>query len=101
MLQVRLDSINLNGSDIPVQTALRTFSEKGKGKRTAVMAGGGAALGGLIGGLAGGGKGAAIGLAAGGGAGAGGAALTGNKEIVLPAESAVSFELSQPLELQR
>lgn len=101
VLQVRLDSINLNGSDIPVQTALRTFSEKGKGKRTAVMAGGGAALGGLIGGLAGGGKGAAIGLAAGGGAGAGGAALTGNKEIVLPAESAVSFQLSQPLELQR
>ena len=100
VLQVRLDSINLNGSDIPVQTALRTFSEKGKGKRTAVLAGGGAALGGLIGGLAGGGKGAAIGLAAGGGAGAGGAALTGNKEIVLPAESAISFELSQPLELQ-
>ena len=101
VLQVRLDSINLNGSDIPVQTALRTFSEKGKGKRTAVIAGGGAALGGLIGGLAGGGKGAAIGLAAGGGAGAGGAALTGNKEIVLPAESALSFELSQPLELQQ
>ena len=101
VLQVRLDSINLNGSDIPVQTALRTFTEKGKGKRTAVMAGGGAALGGLIGGLAGGGKGAAIGLAAGGGAGAGGAALTGNKEIVLPSESALSFELSQPLELQR
>jgi hypothetical protein len=100
VLQVRLDSINLNGSDIPVQTALRTFSEKGKGKRTAVLAGGGAALGGLIGGLAGGGKGAAIGLAAGGGAGAGGAALTGNKEIVLPSESALSFELSQPLELQ-
>ncbi len=100
VLQVRLDSINLNGSDIPVQTALRTFSQKGKGKRTAVLAGGGAALGGLIGGLAGGGKGAAIGLAAGGGAGAGGAALTGNKEIVLPSESAISFELSQPLELQ-
>ena len=101
VLQVRLDSINLNGSDVPVQTALRTFSQKGKGKRTAVLAGGGAALGGLIGGLAGGGKGAAIGLAAGGGAGAGGAALTGNKDIVLPTESAISFELSQPLELHR
>lgn len=101
VLQVRLDSINLNGSDIPVQTALRTFSQKGKGKRTAVIAGGGAALGGLIGGLAGGGKGAAIGLAAGGGAGAGGAALTGNKDIVLPSESAISFELSQALELRR
>jgi hypothetical protein len=99
VLQVRLDSINLNGGDLPVQVALRTFSVKGKGKRTGIMAGGGAALGGLIGGLAGGGKGAAIGLAAGGGAGAGGAALTGNKDVVLPAESAVTFQLSQPLEI--
>jgi hypothetical protein len=101
VLTVRLDSINLNGADLQVQASDRTFSQKGKGKRTAVLAGGGAALGGLIGGLAGGGKGAAIGLAAGGGAGAGGAALTGNKDIVLPAESAVTFQLSQPLELSR
>jgi hypothetical protein len=101
VLQVRLDAITLNGSDLRVETALRTFSAKGKGKRTAVLAGGGAAVGGIIGALAGGGKGAAIGMAAGGGAGAGGAAFTGNKDIVLPAESAVSFELSQPLEVRR
>ena len=99
VLQLRLDSINLNGSDMPVQTALKTFSAKGKGKRTAVIAGGGAALGGIIGAIAGGGKGAAIGMAAGGGAGAGGAAFTGNKDIVLPAESAVSFEITQPLQI--
>jgi hypothetical protein len=101
VLQVRLDAINLNGSDLPVQAALQTFSAKGKGKRTAVLTGGGAAVGGIIGALAGGGKGAAIGMAAGGGAGAGGAALTGNKDIVLPAESAVAFQLSQPLELRQ
>jgi len=101
VLTLRLDSIDLNGANTPVQASVKTFSQKGKGKRTAVLAGGGAALGGLIGGLAGGGKGAAIGLAAGGGAGAGGAALTGNKEIVLPAESAVSFEFSQPLEISQ
>ena len=100
VLQVRLDSVNLNGRDLPVQAALRTFSAKGKGKRTAVITGGGAALGGIIGGLAGGGKGAAIGMLAGGGAGAGGSAFTGNKDIVLPAESAVSFQLSQPLEVR-
>jgi hypothetical protein len=99
-LQLRLDSINVNASEMRVQADPRTFSAKGKGKRTAVLAGGGAALGGLIGGLAGGGKGAAIGLAAGGGAGAGGAALTGNKDIVLPAESAVNFQLTQPLEFR-
>lgn len=101
VLQVRLDSINLKGADVPVQAAARSFAEKGKGKRTAVLTGGGAALGGIIGALAGGGKGAAIGAAAGAGAGAGGSAFTGNKEIVLPAESDLTFELSQPLELKR
>lgn len=101
VLQVRLDSVNLNGADIPVQANARSFSEKGKGKRTAVLAGGGAALGGIIGAIAGGGKGAAIGAAAGAGAGTGGAAFTGNKEIVLPAESDLSFELSQPLDIKR
>ena len=101
VLEVRLDSINVNGADLRVRASARTFTEKGKGKRTAVLAGGGAALGGLIGGLAGGGKGAAIGLAAGAGAGTGGAAFTGNKEIVLPAESALSFELLQPLEIRQ
>ena len=101
VLEVRLNSINVNGADLRAQAAARTFTEKGKGKRTAVLAGGGAVLGGLIGGLAGGGKGAAVGLAAGGGAGAGGAAFTGNKEIVLPAESALSFELLRPLEIRQ
>ena len=96
VLQVRLDSIN----DMPVQAGLRTFTAKGKGKRTAVLAGGGAALGGIIGGLAGGGKGAAIGALAGGGAGGAGAAFTGNKDIVLPAEATVTFQLTEPLELR-
>ncbi len=64
------------------------------------MAGGGTALGAIIGGIAGGGKGAAIGAVAGGGAGVGGAAFTGNKEIVLPAESALSFRLKSPLEVR-
>jgi hypothetical protein len=100
-LVVRLDSINVNGVDRRVETSAKTFAAKGKGKRTAVMTGGGAALGGLIGGLAGGGKGAAIGLAAGAGAGAGGSAFTGNKDIVLPAESALTFELTRSLEIRR
>ncbi|MGC2474151.1 MAG: hypothetical protein WA485_07440 [Candidatus Sulfotelmatobacter sp.] len=100
-LQIRLDSIEIKGANVPVQASAKSFSEKGKGKRTAVMAGGGAALGGIIGALAGGGKGAAIGAAAGAGAGTGGAAFTGNKDVVLPAESDVTFELSQPLEVRQ
>jgi hypothetical protein len=99
-LTVQLTSININGTDRAIQTSAVSQTAKGKGKRTAVMAGGGAALGALIGGLAGGGKGAAIGAVAGGGAGTGGAAFTGNKDIVLPAESALSFTLSQSLEIK-
>jgi hypothetical protein len=96
-LSLKLNSINVNGQPMTIATSSVIQTEKGKGKRTAVMAGGGAALGALIGGLAGGGKGAGIGALAGGGAGTGGAAFTGNKEIVLPAESALTFTLSQPL----
>jgi hypothetical protein len=99
-LSLQLTAVNLNGTDRAIQTSAVTQTAKGKGKRTAVMAGGGAALGALIGGLAGGGKGAAIGAVAGGGAGTGGAAFTGNKDIVLPAESALSFTLAQPLEIR-
>jgi hypothetical protein len=101
LLQLRLNSVRINGDDMPVQTATFTQTLKGKGKRTAVMAGGGAGLGALIGGLAGGGKGAVIGAAAGAGAGTAGTAFTGNKEIVLPAESAVAFTLKSPLKVRR
>ncbi len=100
LLQLTLVSVSVNGTDRAIQTSSVERTEKGKGKRTAVVAGGGAALGALIGGLAGGGKGAAIGALAGGGAGTAGAAYTGNKEIVIPAESALSFKLEQPLELK-
>ncbi len=100
-LRVTLDSVTAEGKSYPIQTSSITEAGKGKGKRTAVMAGGGAAAGAIIGALAGGGKGAAIGALAGGGAGTAGAAFTGNKDIVLPAESALSFKLEQPLEVKK
>jgi len=97
LLRIVLTSVTVKGQSIPVETSANSHSEKGKGKRSAVVIGGGAGLGALVGALAGGGKGAAIGAAAGAGAGTAGAAFTGNKEIVLPAESAVSFKLLQPI----
>jgi len=101
LLQLKLSSITVSGEQMPLQTATFTQSIKGKGKRTGIMAGGGAGLGALVGGLAGGGKGAVIGAAAGAGAGTAGSALTENKEIVLPAESALSFTLSAPLKIKK
>ncbi len=101
LLELKLDSILVNGEQLPLETATLTQTLKGKGKRTGVLVGGGAGVGALIGGLAGGGKGAAIGALAGGGAGTAGSAYTGNKEIVLPAESAVAFTLKQPLRITK
>jgi hypothetical protein len=71
--------------------------QSGKGKRTAGFIGGGAGGGALIGGLAGGGKGALIGGLIGAGAGTAGAAFTGNKDVVIPSESNVSFHLTAPV----
>lgn len=83
-----------------VHTSEYEVSVKGKGKRTATLAGGGAGLGAIIGGLAGGGKGALIGGLAGAGAGTAGAAYTGNKDVVIPSESHVTFRLTSPLTVE-
>ena len=99
-LKLALTSVTVNGQVYPVESSVSSRTAKGKGKRTAVTTAGGAGLGALIGGLAGGGKGAAIGAGAGAGAGFAGGAFTGNKQIVLPAETALTFELTGPLTIQ-
>ena len=70
--------------------------DKGEGKRTGAFIGGGTGLGAIIGGIAGGGKGALIGGLAGAGAGTAGAA-TGNRNVILPAETRITFRLSEAL----
>jgi hypothetical protein len=97
VLKLTLDSVTINDDAYNLHTNSMSRYLKGKGKRTAAMIGGGAGGGALLGGLLGGGKGALIGAAAGAGAGTAGAAYTGNKEITLPAESTLSFKLSEPL----
>ncbi|HEY1731600.1 MAG TPA: hypothetical protein VGG15_07615 [Terriglobales bacterium] len=92
-LGIQLTSI----AGIPVQTSEYEQVTKGKGKRTAVLAGGGTGLGAIIGGIAGGGKGALIGGLAGAGAGTAGSAFTGNKDVVIPSESQITFRLTSPL----
>jgi hypothetical protein len=98
-LSLTLTSVAIGGRTYDIQTSPFSSTVKGKGKRTAVTTGGGAAGGALIGGLAGGGKGAGIGALIGAGAGLAGGALTGNKQVELPAESALTFRLSAPLTL--
>lgn len=99
-LSLALTSIEIGGKEHAVETSDATMSSKGKGKRTAAMVGGGAAGGAGIGALAGGGKGAGIGALIGAAAGVAGAGLTGSRDITLPAETALSFKLVQPLEIK-
>lgn len=100
-LALSLDALTIHGKKYTIQTSTFEESGKGRGKRTAVGAGGGAAVGAIIGAIAGGGKGAAIGAAAGGGAGTAGAAYTGERDISIPAETKVSFKLTQSLTVSR
>ena len=70
--------MTLNRDSYDVQTSSVTRIQKGEGKRTATF----------------------IGAALGGGAGTAGAAYTTDKEIVLPAESALSFTLTEPVTIK-
>jgi len=100
-ITVTLRSVTVHGEEYRLKTTEVTESGKGRGKRTAVGAGGGAAVGAIIGALAGGGKGAAIGAGAGGGAGTAGAAFTGDKDIIISPETKLTFELQEPLEVRK
>jgi hypothetical protein len=97
LLELRLTSLTLNGTQYPLETNDLARSKKGKGKRSAALIGGGAGLGMLVGGLASGGTGLVIGGLAGGGAGTAVAGLTGNRDIDIPAESIVRFRLANDL----
>jgi hypothetical protein len=101
ILELTLDSISANGQSYAIQTSEFEEAGKGRGKRTAIGGGGGAAFGAIVGALAGGGKGAAIGALAGGGAGTAGAAFTGKRDITLPAETRLHFRLRTPLSISQ
>ena len=98
-LALQMTSVRVNGVSYPIVTDQYVQQQKGKGGRTAKIGVGSAAGGAIIGGIAGGGKGAAIGSLVGGGAGVAGSAMTGNKELAIPAESVLQLKLAQPVRL--
>jgi hypothetical protein len=80
-LRLVLETVTLNKDSYDVQTTSISRYQQGKGKRKRTATFVGAALG--------------------GGAGtAGAAAYTADKEIVLPAESALSFTLTEPVTIK-
>ena len=100
LLQLRLTSLTLNGTQYSLTTRDLAESKKGKGRRSAALIGGGSGLGMIVGGVASGGVGLLVGGLVGGGAGTAVAGLTGNRDIVIPAESIVRFKLAEDLVVQ-
>lgn len=101
-LVLDVDSISVGGQRYVVSTAdleRKGGSGIGANKRTATMVGGGALAGAIIGAIAGGGKGAAIGAAVGAGAGVGAQVLTRGKQVKVPAETVLTFQLDSDLPL--
>lgn len=94
-LGIALASVTVDGQNYRLHTSDVAEESKGRGKRTGIGAGGGAAFGAIIGAIAGGGKGAAVGAVAGGGAGTAGAAFTGKRDIEIPAETRLRFKLER------
>src|SRR5271165_2261871 len=100
LLELRLTSLTLNGTQYTPATRDLARSKKGKGRRSTALIGGGSGLGMLVGGVATGGVGLVVGGLVGGGAGTAAAGLTGNRDIEIPAESVVHFNLADDLVVQ-
>ena len=98
-LQLTLDAMRLNQETYELRTNTVGRVSGSHKVRNIGWIGGGGGAGALIGALAAGGKGALIGGPIGAGAGLGVAALTGKKHASVPAESAVTFRLREPLSL--
>lgn len=96
-LDLTLDSVEVAGKSYEIATADEGRVGKNHNKRNGILIGGGAGLGALIGGVATGGVGAVIGAAAGAGAGTAGAAYTGKKNIRVPPETSLTFQLTRPV----
>src|SRR5450631_4022144 len=100
LLELRLTSLTMNGTQYPLETRDLARGKKGKGRRSTALIAGGSGLGMLVGGLATGGVGLVVGGLVGGGAGTAAAGLTGNRDIEIPAESIVRFNLADDLVVQ-
>lgn len=96
-LELTLDTLEVDGKSYDIATADQGRVGKNHNKRNGILIGGGAGLGAIIGGVATGGVGAAIGAAAGAGAGTAGAAYTGKKDVRVPAETTLTFQLVRPV----
>jgi len=99
VMNLSLDSFELNGRKYDIVTSHAGRVSGSHKKRNLIAIGGGAAGGAGIGALAGGPAGALIGAGAGAGAGTAVAAFTGKKNVRVPVETRLNFQLRKPVQL--
>ncbi|MGA7226027.1 MAG: BON domain-containing protein [Candidatus Acidiferrales bacterium] len=97
--ELHLELLKMDFQGRSYDLASDTYTEVGnsRGANTAKKVGGGAIAGALLGGLLGGGRGAAIGAGVGAGGGAVYQGATKGKQVQIPAETKLDFQLSQPV----
>jgi hypothetical protein len=97
--ELHLELLKMDFQGRSYDLASDTYTEVGssRGANTAKKVGGGAIAGALLGGLLGGGRGAAIGAGVGAGGGAVYQGATKGKQVKIPAETKLDFQLAQPV----
>jgi len=98
-LTLELDSVKYHGKSYPLSSSTYQQVGESRGKDTAKKTAIGAAIGTAIGAIAGGGKGAAIGAGVGAGSGAAAQVFMKGKQVKVPAETKIDFQLEQPVEV--
>jgi BON domain len=98
-LELQLAELRAHGKSYPISSSSYQAVGASRGKQTAKRVGIGAAIGTGIGAIAGGGKGAAIGAGIGAGAGAAAQLVTHGKEVQVPSETKLDFQLAQPVSI--
>jgi hypothetical protein len=99
VMALHLTSFTMNGRTYPIHSNSSARVSAGHKKHHLAWIGGGTGGGAAIGAMAGGGVGAAIGAGAGAAAGTVGSAITGKRQVRLPAESTMTFTLRAPLSI--
>jgi hypothetical protein len=96
-LELELDHLKYQGQNYNLASS--TYEQVGgsRGKDTAKKTAIGAAVGTAIGAIAGGGKGAAIGAGIGAGSGAAAQIFMKGKQVQVPSETKIDFQLDQPV----
>jgi hypothetical protein len=96
-VKLALVSVSIRGVPHAVKSDLFDKQGASRGKASAMVIGGGAAVGGAIGGSFGHKKGAAVGAASGAGAGAGVQMAGKGQSVTVPSETRIDFTLRSPI----